>query len=133
MHFVCVHFRTERGIHPLMSLNGTFSLELGRYDGRAPMAAVALQFEVLTGQVGGNKRAQFFSSHIEKGGLSPTDFVANAQQVHRNGTDQQPGRADNAQTEPGRNIAHTEKAIAKPVNHVEKRVEVTHGLPKRRQ
>ena len=131
MHFVCVHFRTERGIDPLMALNGTFALELGRNNDGVPMAAVALQFEVLTGQVGGNKRAQFFSSHVEKGGLSPTDFVANAQQVHCNGTDQHPGRTDNAQTEPGRDITHTEKAIAKPINHVEKRVEVTHGLPKR--
>lgn len=71
MHFVSVHFRTERGIDPLMTLNGTFALELGRNNDGAPMAAVTLQFKVLTGQVSGNKRAQLFSGHIEKGAFHP--------------------------------------------------------------
>ena len=54
MHFVIGQFGAQRGIYALVALNGPLALELGRDDGGIPMAAVALQRDVIAGQACGD-------------------------------------------------------------------------------
>src|SRR2546427_11506297 len=83
-----------------------------------------------------------FRSGLNKAGTAPAaacgktsaaDLVADAQQVHGQGAHRQPGRADDGQADPGRHVALAEEAVAKAINHVEKRVQMADFLPKRRQ
>ena len=49
MHLVGVHFRAQRGVHALVALDGALALELGRDNGRVPVAAVAFERDVFAG------------------------------------------------------------------------------------
>jgi hypothetical protein len=64
MDLVGVHFDTQRGIDPLMALDGALALEFGRHDQGRPVTAISIDFEVLAGQAGGNQGAQLFGGHF---------------------------------------------------------------------
>ena len=90
--------KLSQGEVSLMPLDRALALELGRDDGRVPVAAIALERDVVAEQARLDDRLEFFGCHIK---VSSADFVADAQQVDGDGAHHQPGGADDAQAEPG--------------------------------
>src|SRR5450830_674035 len=64
---------------------------------------------------------------------SGTKFVAGAQQRDSHRAHHGQRNADHPQAQPRRHIADTKTAVTKTINHVEKWIEVAHGLPERWQ
>ena len=128
MHFVIRHLVAQSAIHQLVALNQTQAFKFRRHNGAEPMPAIAFDMYVFTRHTGGNHVFNLFSIHT-----SPPDFVTCAQQMQRDASHDQIGTTDQPQTGPGRDIADTEKAVAKTVDHVEERIEMADLLPERRQ
>ncbi len=68
MHLVGVYFRTQRCVHPLVALDGALAFEFGGYNHGRPVTAIALDFEVLARQSGGDEGAQLFGGHFNVSG-----------------------------------------------------------------
>lgn len=64
MHFVGVHACTQRSVDFLVALDWALALKSARHYGGIPVLAVTGQFDVLTGQAGGDDGLQFFRSHV---------------------------------------------------------------------
>ena len=59
MHLVGMHFRTQGRVDPLMALNRALALEFGRDDGGVPVAAIALERDVLAREMGLDQGLEF--------------------------------------------------------------------------
>ena len=129
MHLVGVHFLAQRGVHPLVPRNGAHARKGFGHDHGAPVAAIAFHAKVGARKACGDDGLELLSVH----GVSASDFVADAQKVKGQGTDERQGGAHHRQADPRRDIALAKKAITKAIDHVEKRVQVAELLPKRRQ
>ena len=54
MHLVGMHSLTQRGVNALMALDEALAFEFGRDNDSLPVAAVALDFEMIAGEPRGD-------------------------------------------------------------------------------
>jgi hypothetical protein len=60
-----VHALAQRGIDLLVTLDQSLAFEGGAHDDSAPVAAIAVQRDVVAGQALANDGLEFFSGHVE--------------------------------------------------------------------
>lgn len=118
------------------------ALKLAGNDGGIEVMAIALYFEMLTGQDLADQRLNVFWCHKYLFGCAicevaaalqqrqtrmialAADFVAGFYQGQRDYGEDCQSKSDNRQRLPWAHISHTKEAIAKSVDHVKNRIEV---------
>lgn len=67
MHFVGLHAIAQSGIDLALALHQVQTVEFSRNNGGKPMAAIALQFDVLASEALLNQGLEFFCGHNSRG------------------------------------------------------------------